>query len=58
MRKKQSKLDERGSRGFGYGQLEKTDREFLKPDFDAKRQVGERYVGYYNQVTDDSYAND
>jgi len=28
--------------------------ELLKPNFDRKRQLGEIYVGYYNQVTDNA----
>jgi hypothetical protein len=51
-------IDEKGARGWGAGKLDKTDLEHLKPDFDAKRQVRERYVGYYNRVTDDTYADD
>ena len=42
----------RGARGFA--KLDKTDREFLKPSFDRVRQLGEIYVGFYNQVTDNA----
>jgi hypothetical protein len=36
---------ERGGRG--YGKLDKTDREFLTPDFDRRRQQAERAVGMF-----------
>ena len=38
--------------GKGFGALQKEDRDFLKPNFDADRQHGEIYVGYYNKVSD------
>jgi hypothetical protein len=39
----------RGARGFG--RLAKEDRDFLKPDFDVKRQAGPKAVGQDPQVT-------
>jgi hypothetical protein len=39
---------ERGAVGFG--KLSKEDKEFLKPDFDRKKQTGPDYVGKFNQV--------
>ena len=36
----------------GFGKLDETDRRFLKPDFDRKRQMGERAVGQIAQVGD------
>ena len=35
--------ENRGGRGFGV--LDRTDRDFLTPEFDAERQRGEMYVG-------------
>ena len=48
--KKNLSSENRGGRGFGV--LQKEDRQFLTPDFDDKRQSGQRYVGYYNKVSD------
>ena len=41
---------ERGARGFG--QLSKEDKRFLVPDFNRRRQMGERAVGQVAQVGD------
>ena len=38
------KGERRGARDFG---LTKSDREFLKPDFNRVRQMGERAVGQF-----------
>jgi len=48
--KKNLSNENRGGRGFGV--LDKTDREFLKPAFDVERQRGQAYVGLYNKVSD------
>jgi hypothetical protein len=48
--KKNLSNENKGGRGFGV--LNSDDRGFLKPDFDAERQGGQRYVGYYNKVSD------
>jgi hypothetical protein len=45
MPKKNRFKENRGGRGFGV--LDQTDRQFLTPDYDAKRQVGERAVGMF-----------
>jgi hypothetical protein len=46
---KKSKGDQFGyERGaVGFAKLDKTDREFLKPDYDKARQQGERAVGMF-----------
>ena len=46
--------DKKGARGFGFGELDKEAREFLRAKFDRERQRGEIYVGYYNQATDNA----
>jgi hypothetical protein len=50
MKRPDLKTVNKGGRGFGA--LDKSDREFLKPNFDDKLQSGQRYVGYYNKVSD------
>ena len=50
MKRPDLKTVNKGGRGFG--ELDKTDREHLRPDFDAERQHGQVYVGYYNKVSD------
>jgi hypothetical protein len=37
--------ENKGGRGFGV--LDKTDREFLTPDFDSETQVGQKAVGMF-----------
>lgn len=45
------KMENKGGRGFG--ELDETDLEFLKPNFDRKAQMGrERAVGQVAQVGD------
>jgi len=46
---------ERGARGFA--KLDKTDRQFLEPDFDRKRQVGQRAVGMFATADNPGVVN-
>jgi hypothetical protein len=55
------KKSEKGFRGFGFGQLTKTDREFLTADYDDAKLYGrEKAVGMFatadrpGVVTDDA----
>jgi hypothetical protein len=41
------------SGGRGFGKLDKSDLDFLKPNADTDLLYGkEKYVGYYNKVSD------
>ena len=46
------KKNDKGERGFGFGTLDAEARAFLKPDFDRKRQVGQKAVGMYATADD------
>ena len=47
--------DKRGAVGFG--KPDKEDREFLSPDFDTKRQVGQRAVGMFATADNPGVVN-
>jgi hypothetical protein len=44
--------------GKAFGRLDKTDMEFLRPDFDKERQVAERAVGMYATSADPQVVDD
>jgi hypothetical protein len=46
------KKKDKGARGFGFGEIDAETEKFLTPDFDRKRQMGERAVGQVAQVGD------
>jgi hypothetical protein len=46
------KKNDKGARGFGFGEIDAETEKFLTPDFDRKKQTGPDYVGKYNKVTD------
>jgi hypothetical protein len=54
--KKNLSNENKGGRGFG--ELDKTDREFLRSDYDAERQVGQKAVGMFGTADHPGVVND